>query len=985
MEPIEYLKKEPVQCDRLSRMRAHIYRALCPMEILFSPSAEPIPCEQRCTLVYRPIRSRQFWAEAFGCAWFHAAARVPAEAAGQHVVVHIDLGGEGLVFPAEGSEPIAALTLDTSAIDRVQACGAKTVVEVSGCAEGGETVEYYIDAGFNGYYNNPAGHAYFRYAELCAVDDALHALYYDYLTVVSHLSACAGDAAERRTRLVRCLDEAWRLWADEQDTEGARAVLRGELQGKPAEGVVFTAVGHSHLDLAWLWPLRETKRKAARTFAHQLGNMARYPQYIYGASQPQQFAFLRARYPQEYAALQACAQRGQLECQGAMWVEADANLSSGEALIRQLLYGKRFFAREFGQDMRICWLPDAFGFNGNLPQILSKSGVPYFMTIKLSWNEHNRFPYRSFVWRGIDGSEVLAHIPPADNYNCDGSPADALRAVENYPERGVAPMALTVFGIGDGGGGPGEAHIEMLARQQQMQDVPAVRFGTAEGFFERLDTCRASLPTYEGELYLEKHQGTYTTQAYNKKMNRRCEYALQDVEALSAWARQRGAAPVSQQMLDDCWQEVLLYQFHDILPGSGIHRVYAETTERYDAIYAQLTAEKQRMLVGMAQGGGLSAFNPTSYARREMVRAGSGRWYKAELPAWGVAAVTPAYEPAAELHCTADTMENAYLRVRFAPGGQICSLVEKATGFEYAAGLLNSLVLYDDPKLPYNAWDIDWQYHTGPKTLLNAARQEIWTDGQRVVHSASYAHGATVIEQETELTAGGKTLRFRTVCHWQEELRMLRAEFEPAVFADRVKCDIQMGSLWRTTRDETLLQKAQFEICAHKYVDVSAEGRGLSLLNDCKYGHRVKNGRISLNLLRAPVFPDPQADRRVHEFTYALYPHAGACGVDTLREAYFLNKPAVLFAGKAPAASLASVSADEVVIETIKPAASGRGVILRLYESTGRTAECCLRTELQAKSAAICDMMENPTGPADLNALTFAPFEIKTIWLDTDV
>lgn len=979
MEPIQLLEGEPEHVARLAQMRGGIYSPVCDLEAEVFPSDEPLPRHGRLGYAYAPIMPGEAWADIFGCAWFRVRGTVPMSAAGKHVVAHLDVGGEGLVFDADPlGEPIAAIAADTGYADTLEASVSKTIIEVSPCARGGEPIEYFVDAGYNGRYNDLVGKGTFRFAQLCIVDDGLYGYYYDYLTIASLLTACADTPRAKRIDLL--LDKSWDALA--ASLADARAVLAPVLHGTPDPTFRLTAIGHAHLDLAWLWPIRETKRKAARTFTHQLAHIERYPGYVFGASQPQQFIFLREQFPQLYARAKEAAGTKGLECQGGMWVEVDTNLASGESLIRQIVYGKRFFSEEFGSDMRICWLPDVFGYNGNLPQLLRKSGMPYFLTIKLSWNEHNRFPYHSFVWRGIDGSEVLVHMPPADTYTSAGCPADAAFARDNYAERGIFPEALLVYGDGDGGGGPGQAHIEMVRRQASLEGSPAVELGSAEGFFDRLAAVRDRLPVYSGELYLEKHQGTYTTQADNKRYNRRCEYLLQDVESLGTLARLLGR-PYPREALGRLWKEVLLYQFHDILPGSSIKRVYDETGARYPLIEDELQRERADILRFLADDGGpgkpaaLSAFNPTSFERPWHVEY-NGAWYSAEIPPHGFSRLRPV-TPEKGLACTDDTLENDCLLLRFSATGELVSLVDKATGFEYAAGPLNRLVLYQDRKLHYNAWDIDWEYYKAPCETLGEDSHEVSHGPAQVMRRSTYTHGTTKLVQDVILSPGSRVVIFRTTCDWHEDLRMLRADFLPSIFSPQVKCDIQLGSIMRSTSDATPVEKAQFEVCAHKYVDISDDEHGISLLNDCKYGHRVKDGLISLNLLRSTVYPDETADRHRHRFTYALLPHGGRAGIETIREAYFLNKPPVAFPGAVPVESIARTDREQVVIETIKAAENGNGVVLRLYECLGASCECSLQTCFGNAIAYECDLLENRISEIDLARLSFTPFEIKTI------
>lgn len=979
MEPVDIMKKEKPQLERLEKMRHYVYTPIAELSVEYSPSKEPVPWEERHSLEYKKLPQNGKWAEVFGCAWFRIRGQIPEAVAGKHVVAHIDIGGEGLVYDHTGDKmPVGAVTMDTSFIDRLQACVAKSVIEIKNPAKGKEEIDFDVDAGFNGYYNHPVGNAYFKCARLCTVNEAWLDYYYDYLTVATLM--CSKTDENEKQELKNLLDSSFE--AAEKSLEEGKHLLKHILNNIPDKSVEFTAIGHSHLDLAWLWPLRETKRKACRTFTHQIANMKRYPDYIYGASQPQQFEFVKETHPEIYKELQEYAKKGQLECQGAMWVEADMNVPSGEALIRQILYGKKFFREEFGQEMNICWLPDVFGYNGNLPQILKKSGIPYFLTIKLSWNEHNAFPNRSFKWTGIDGSEVLTHMPPAETYNAAASPACAHFAMEHYPEREISSNAVMLYGIGDGGGGPSEAHIEMGRRQKALKASPVMRFGTSKEFFAKLEKEKEQLPEYFGELYLEKHQGTYTTQAFNKLSNRRCEYALQNLEVLCTMASLKGYK-YPKQVLETLWKQVLLLQFHDILPGSSIQRVYTESKEDYLRIAGKIKEQQELVLEFLREEEeSIYAYNPTSFSKKVFIK-NNDQWLSGELPSLGMGKLEP-WANENKMTYTRNSIDNGLLKVVFAEDGTISSMVDKKTGFEYAGEYLNRLTIYEDEYLEYNAWDIEWEYYKKPYTVLKPDSTEIFADGPVSVHRSIYHHGETEIIQEAKLYPDSQVLFFHTICHWHEKLKMLRADFAPSFYSDKVKCDIQMGALMRSTKEETPQEKAQFEICAHKYVDVSDENRGLSLMNDCKYGHRVKNGMISLNLLRAPIYPDPEADLGDHEFTYALFPHEGICDERTVEESYLLNQQPILIKGKMPEISIVQTSAKNVVVETIKLAEDGKGIILRIYEATGKETAVTIMPGFDYCSAYLCDLEENIIEQADLNNIAFTPFEIKTFRLDVE-
>ena len=937
---------------KLEALRKKTIRPCGALQVSFAGSREPVPPEEKDRLKYRAILPGGVWApHVYDCAWFHVRGALPADHAEKHYVLQLHIGGEGLVYTNDGA-PYEMVSAKLNPVDSLSVERGKTTVRISDAIVKDGMIDFYMDAGFNAAVSlAPFGFGVFRYARIAEIDDAFYSFYYDYLTVLSlYASLPKGEGAE----ILHALELAFETAAF-GDAAKAGEILRPVLHAGPTDFTLY-AVGHSHLDLAWLWPVRETKRKAARTFTKQLNNIGRYPGYIYGASQPWQFEYLRDHEPAVWARIREQVSRGRLEPQGGMYVEADTNISGGEALIRQLYYGKTFFRNEFGKEMRICWLPDVFGYNGNLPQLLKGAGIPYFFTIKLSWNEHNRFPYRSFNWTGIDGSEVLVHMAPDEDYNSSALPASTRHAYENYPEKDVSREALYVYGVGDGGGGPGEAFIELLNRQAELAETPRVRFSAAIDYFKKLETYRDRLPRYRGELYLEKHQGTYTTQGRNKRFNRKTEYALEDVETLCAAAWLQGR-PYPQEKLDAWWKEALLYQFHDIIPGSSINRVYKESTARYAVMLREIEAEKRAALRVLAgEGETPLVYDPLAFS----------------------AAPAREEEDDDALFIGGDIMKNRFLRVTFARDGEIRSLRDGA-GTEYSAGYLNRLKLFFDKPLYFNAWDIDWKYHGCEGLTLKAYRYELRREKTRVVRTNYYRHGRTTVRQEVSLGADDDFVTVRTEADWHELFQMLRAEFRPAVTAAEVACDIQYGTIRRSAGDRTPEEKAQFEICAHKYVDVSDGEKGFSLMNDCKYGHRVKEGLISLNLLRSPVFPDPHADRGRHEFTYALYPHAGALSEETLSRAYRLNKPLLPFTGAHGFGPLVEVSHAGVAAVLVKKAYAEDALIVRLYETQGREAAAALKTNFSYSGAFETDLMEENARPADPGRLTFRPFEIKTL------
>jgi alpha-mannosidase len=635
--------------------------------------------------------------------------------------------------------------------------------------------------------------------------------------------------------------------------------------------------------------------------------------------------------------------------------------------------------------MRLCWLPDTFGYSGNLPQILRKSGMDWFLTIKLAWNKVNNFPHRTFTWQGIDGSSVLVHMPPEGDYNSRAAADGLLKGVKQYPERELN-TAMLVYGSADGGGGPTEVHHELLEREHNLHGLPGVEYESASSFFLRLEK-RPIQHTHVGELYLETHQGTYTAQAKLKKYNRLIERKLHNAEALAAITGEDSAHVLDQPVLDGYWRDVLLNQFHDILPGSSIERVNREALETYRRIDASLDAYVGRLLERMpsardtgdassAQPG--SALNLTGFARREHIKV-AGHWYLADVAPYAAAPLKPA-ERIRTLTFTADSLSNGVLTLRFGDSGEIVSCLD-AAGNEHAAGGLNRLVLHRDPfQFPFDAWDIKQDYFQKAPRTLTMSQVETSLDGPTLVRRQRYSSRAVTIEQLVILEAGSSVVRFDTHVEWHESHRMLRAEFYPTHYGDTAQCEIQFGHIQRPTTENGPVEKAQFEVCAHKWIATQDASGGFAVLNDSKYGHRAKSGMISLNLLRASTFPDKTADRGTHDFSYGFCPFpAGDLGT-VIREGYRLNNP-LLVCGDVVLPSFAAVDAPGVIIETVKPAESGDGIVLRLYESLGRAESARLRVDVSYSDASVTDLMEHPIAPADLDSLEFGPFEIVTVLL----
>jgi alpha-mannosidase len=979
--------EQPLESRKLARIRKSIYTPVVELSAQVVKSHEPIPFDRLDRSAFASIAPGAQWGGAQDCAWLRITGEVPAGI--ENAVLMLGIRGEGLVYSADG-EVVDSISRVFQQGDLPHSGGRFRPLHHVEWEPG--RIEFFADLSYNVWLLYPIGHGIFEGAHIAVRDDDAYGLYYDYMTLL--VLAGATEDAALESELRAGLRFAWTQFSA-GETRAARDILAPLLAAESTSDFVYSAVGHGHLDQAWLWPLRETRRKAARTYTRALNNIEDRDGYIYGTSQPQQMLWMKQEHPALFAKMQRAVAAGRLELQGSFWVETDTNMPGGESLVRQSLVGRRFLAEEFGlraDDMRLCWLPDTFGYSGNLPQILKKSGMDWFQTIKLAWNQVTVFPHRTFTWEGIDGSNVLVHMPPEGDYNSRGAADGLLKGLKLYPEKAVN-TALLVYGSGDGGGGPGEVHLEVTGREHSLRGLPKVEYSSASDFFRNLEKLDVA-HTHKGELYLETHQGTYTTQAQIKRRNRLVERKLHEAEALAVIAGDAG----SRAVLEPHWRDVLLHHFHDILPGSSITRVNKEAVETLarieaalDDYIATLTARLPRPV---AVGGskrvaaviepGHTAINLTSVARTEHIEI-DRRWYRADAAPYSAVRLEPVVSSTAaeyaELAYTANTMTNGLMTLRFGPSGEIVSCIGQ-DGVEQAAGGFNRMVLHRDPyQIPWDAWNIGQKYTKRTPRTLRPARVQTIIDGPRVVRLQVYWWRGGEIEQSVVLEAGSDLVRFNTRVDWREKHRMLRAEFRPTHFGDAVKCEIQFGHIERTTLERNDVERAQFEVCAHKWVATEDATGGFALLNDSKYGHRAKNGLISLNLLRAPTFPDKTADRGVHHFSYAFRPYAPGHLTDVVRDGYRLNNPLLLSDG-VEFESIATVASPGVILETIKPAENGRGVILRLYESLGQSVTTAVATTLPHTNVRETDLMESPIGDADLEHLEFGPFEIKTILLE---
>ncbi len=762
----------------------------------------------------------------------------------------------------------------------------------------------------------------------------------------------------------------------------------------------FFAFGHAHIDVAWLWPWAESDRKIARTVINQLNLIEEYPDYRFLQSQPQLYLMLKIHYPELYQRFKQAVLAGKVLADGAMWVEADTNITSGESLIRQIMYGRQFFKQEFSVESEVLWLPDAFGYSGSLPQILLGCGCTSFATQKIAWTYHggDPFPYNTFLWEGIDGSSIPAHI--FSDYNSQTRPGNILDRWESRLQKDGISSMLLAFGWGDGGGGPTRDHLEFLSRVKDLEGVPRVTLASPGAFFADLKQHGLPRERYVGELYFQAHRGTYTSQARTKLGNRQSEFALHDAEFWGTIAYILNGHSFSPGHLRPAWQKVLLNQFHDILPGSSIHRVYDDALSAYSQVIdfsLQTTHSAISSFADSKISGSISLFNSLSWERNELIEIPSGT-VEVTVPACGWTTVNTEVplksSPRARkgVRVTETSLENDLLDASFNNRGELISLVDKKSGINMIAGAGNRFCLFKDIPARFDAWDIDSMTESLLMETAEPVQFEIAPSTPQIgkLKLTRKLHDST-ITQVISLRNNKHRLDFITTVDWQERHKLLKVAFPVNIHSNEAIHEIQFGHLRRPNHHSRPFDADRFEVCNHKWSALVEENRGVAILNDSKYGINVLGNSMNLTLLKSALAPDPLADRGIQTFTYALYYWTGSfgeCGV--VREGYELNSPLIQLSGAAGEASIFSLDAENIILETVKLAEDdSNDIIIRLYEAKRTLTHCTFSTSLPLGKASQTDMLEHYQHELDVDKgkfeLEFRPFEIKTIRLSMSI
>ena len=965
--------------ERLQKLFDEIYTPVSKFEVTAYITDEPVTYENRQSGKVMQLDEGQRWGKLWDCAWMEMKGRIPEGIDLQSVAFLLDVGGEGLVFDKNGV-PFKGITNKDSFYSFHLGLPGKVVVYPDKEMLNGGDIDIWVDCGANDLFgedeHSPLDKiGVLHRAQIATVNNAKRDLYYD-LEVIWHLAEATKDESLKKNAK-ECFEKAISIYSD--DIASAKRITEEFLSQKSESDFKITALGHAHIDLAWLWPIRETKRKAARTLATVLRHSERYKNYIFGVSQPQMLEWVRDEHPELYKQMKELYDEGRLELQGGFWVESDTNVPSGESLVRQMLYGKKFFKEEFGYEQEILWIPDVFGYTAQLPQIMAKSGVKYFLTIKMSWNAVNLFPHSTFNWIGLDGSSILTHMPPEGNYNSAARAESMITTEEKFREREIDNRSMLLYGIGDGGGGPGMEHLERLEREYDLIGIPKVKQAFAIDFFRDIEKDKVKFPSYNGELYLEKHQGTYTTQSRNKRYNRKCEFGFHDAEIMSTISTLLSKKDYPQADLEKLWKEVLLYQFHDIIPGSSIKRVYDETDVRYAYILDEIKRIEREAFQALSSGDGSCYFNPSPFEFDGYVANGNGGYDRIKALPMSFCSVSE--NENAPVIINGDCIENSKIKVTFNKEGGIDSIVGKEDGFEYLRAEGNVLNAYSDT---LNAWEVPADYAVNLRERLTV--KEV---SQNVIDGVAerrtvYTVGKSTIVQTVKIYPESSRIDFDTKVDWQETHKMLRAAFPLSAQSDEARCDIQYGSIMRPTHKRDSFAAAKKEICAHKWIDISDGEHGAALMNDCKYGHRVWDSVLDIDLLRSSMYPGKDADKGSQEFTYSFFVHGNDYVNQINAQGYALNDPPKAFDGSVDKAlidkSFVECVGENVAIDWVKVAEDGSGVIVRAYEFAGKNANVniSLNEMFGDKKAYICDLMENVICETDGN-VSFTPYEIHTI------
>ncbi|MFN4001247.1 alpha-mannosidase [Microcella sp.] len=980
-----------------------LYRDARPLAATAWPvDREPVPFETAVEQTFEPVPLGWRWGRAWSTVWLRVTGEVPAEwlpqpPAGTRIEVLVDFGynrsrsgfqAEGLAYRPDGSliKSIAPLNSWLPV-----APGERHIdVLIEAAANPDVAGEYTFDPTPYGLWETAPDEPLYelKQLEVALRDETVWHLLADVWTLRG-LMAELPEGSSRRHEILRALEDMLDVLDPEgipQTAQVGRDAIAGVL-AKPAHASAHRvlATGHAHIDSAWLWPLRETVRKCARTFTNVMDLMDEHPDFVFSCSSAQQYLWMKEHHPRVFARMKEKVAAGQFVPVGGMWVESDTNMPGGEAMARQFIAGKQFFIDEFGVECEEAWMPDSFGYSGALPQIVAAAGSRWFLTQKISWNQINRMPHHTFWWEGIDGTRVFTHFPPVDTYISELSGKELAHAERNFSEKGRATISLVPFGWGDGGGGPTREMIAAAHRTADLEGSPRVTMGSSRDFFEAAEAEYPQAPVWSGEMYLELHRGVFTSQLRTKQGNRRNESLLRQAELWAATAALRTGFAYPREALARAWQTVLLLQFHDILPGSSIAWVHREAEQRHAAVTETLEGIIADAIAALAGQGGEHDLlvNASPFAREG-------------VPALGAATLVASHPAvtATEGADGATVLDNGIIRAVVDARGHVTSLIAHADGREAipAGQPANVLRLHRDLPNLWDAWDLDQHYQRTVTELLEVDERHVRTVGDTATVITVRRVGDSLIEQRLTLRAGESALEIENRIDWREREKILKLAVPLDVHADRIAAETQFGHLYRPTHTNTSWDAARFEACQHRFVHLGEPGYGVAIANDSTYGYdvgrdtRADGGTtttVRFSLLRAPLFPDPESDQGEHLMRFRIAP--GATIGDAVALGYDLATPLRAVRAAAPIAPIVTSSDPAVVVETVKLAEDGSGdLVVRLYESRGGRAHTTLTLDGTAVTIECTDLLERtldgePAGTGASIELPFRAFQLRTV------
>lgn len=877
-------------------------------------------------------------------------------------------------------------------------------------------------------------------ADLAWLDEKTDDFYYMSSMIVDTLKVL-DDNNPIRHSLRNSLDRAWKIvdWTNPRSEEFYKTIheaddfINKEIDNmKKDTDILIKCVGHTHIDVAWLWRLKNTRQKCSRSFSTVLRLMEQYPEYIFLQTQPQLYQYIKEDFPEIYAQIKERVKSGQWEVDGGMWVEADCNLTSGESLTRQLLIGTKFFREEFGKEVEYLWLPDVFGYSWALPQILKKSGIDMFMTTKISWNQYNRMPHDTFEWTGIDGTKVLTHFittpdpwnePDSWFYTYNGKllPKTVQGTWNAYTEKDINQELLICYGYGDGGGGVNRDMLEQRRRIDKIPGLPKLETSTASEFFkdlkQNIKSTDGYIPQWDGELYLEYHRGTYTSHAYNKKMNRKMEFLYRETEWLTAMSAilKKEISQAKQEQLTEGWKILLTNQFHDIIPGSSIHEVYEDSKidyEKAENIALDIREDALNILLEQ-KSKAYTIINNSNWERSEIVnipvkeegyfidKENNVLEFQKEKSGYSVfvnkvppMGYTTIYfkdglkeNKNSVFDINEKVIDTPYYLARFNEFGQIASLYDKENNVQILKEekCANVLQIFEDKPMGNDAWDIDIYYQQKGKEITNLTKFEVTENGNlKLIIEMEWKFDKTLIKQQVIFYANNRRIDFKTWVDWKQVHQLLKAAFPVDIRSTYATYDIQYGNAKRPNNWNTSWETAKFETVAHKWVDLSEHNYGVSLMNDCKYGHDIKSNVLRITLLKAATEPDYLQDQEEHEFTYSLFPHTGdVIEGGTEKESFALNQPLTVCMGANEKEEYSFINLDNeyVELDAIKQSEDKKYLVVRFHEYSGAKQKVNVKFGFDIEGYMEADLMERPLEELKKDktiSVNVKPYEIKT-------